>query len=356
MRKIKLRFTLILCLLLASIVPYALAADNADATFTRRIDAELLPAFETLPPFNFSETGVESYVETFARLVDSPNLPQDPEVNVYNVTIPNGGKSDDLRLRVYEPEVKKGALAGIYWIHGGGFLFGVPEQDEAQSLRFAKEVGAVVVAVDYRLAPRHRYPVSLEDCYAGLVWFADNAKNLGVDKKRIAVAGASAGGNLCAAVTLLARDRNGPKLAFQMPLYPMLDDRFITPSSNEDIDARVWNPVANRYAWQAYIGDLVGTNAVTPYMAPARASDLSDLPPAYSCVGELDPFRDEVIDYMARLAQAGVPAELHLYPGGYHAFDAIAPDAEYSKRVVNEYVYVLQKALQPASNAREGGQ
>ena len=214
-----------------------------------------------------------------------------------------------------------------------------------QSICFAKEVGAVVVAVDYRLAPENKYPASLNDCYTALVYLFKNADKLGVDKERIAVAGASAGGGLCAATALMARDKGEYKLAFQMPLYPMIDDRFQTPASQENIDLRVWNNVANKYAWHAYIGDLAGTDEVSYYMASARAKDLTGLPPAYSCVGNLDPFRDDTINYMARLAQAGVPAELHVYPGAYHAFEVIAPDTQYAKDVVNEYVKILNKAL-----------
>ncbi|MGL5512420.1 MAG: alpha/beta hydrolase [Sporomusa sp.] len=342
-----LSLALVICLVLAAYLPSVMAMENTHKLppTIERIDPELLPAFESQQPLDFEKNSIKPFREYFASLVDSPDLPYDSAVKVYNVHISGADNQTNLRLRIYEPTVKKDNLAGIYWIHGGGFLFGVPEQDEAQSIRFAKEVGVVVVAVDYRLAPEHPYPAALNDCYAGLIWFAQNSETLGVDKDRIAVAGASAGGGLCASVSLLARDKGGPKLAFQMPLYPMIDDRFITPASREEIDFRVWNATANRYAWQAYIGDLTGSSKVSEYMAPARAADLAGLPPAYSCVGNLDPFRDDTIDYMARLVQAGVPAELHLYPGAYHAFEVIAVDTDYCKRVVDEYVLVLQRAL-----------
>ena len=201
------------------------------------------------------------------------------------------------------------------------------------------------MAVDYRLAPEHPYPAPLDDCYAGLAWVAREADSLGVDKKRLAVAGASAGGGLTAAVTLKARDLGGPALAFQMPLYPMIDDRFQSPASWEDFGTKVWNNKDNRLAWKAYLGDLAGTDQVVPYMAPARGVDLSGLPPAYSCVGALDPFRDDAITYMSRLAQAGVPVEFHIYPGAYHAFEVLAPDSDYAKRASAEYVRVLKRAL-----------
>jgi acetyl esterase/lipase len=299
MKKFKISLMLVLCIVVQVASSIAFAQDTIHqlpSVFEQRIDKELLPAFIANQPLDFEKTGVEPLREYFASLVESPNLPGDPEVKVYNVSIARLDNAENLRLRIYEPVTKKANLAGIYWIHGGGFLFGVPEQDEAQSIRFAKEVGAVVVAVDYRLAPENPYPAALNDSYAGLVWFAQNAASLGVDKSRIAVAGASAGGNLCAAVALLARDQGGPKLAFQMPLYSMIDDRLLSPASREDIDMRVWNPTANRYAWNTYIGELAGSDKATEYMAPARAADLSGLPPAYSCVGNLDPFRDDTIN------------------------------------------------------------
>ncbi len=260
--------------------------------------------------------------------------------------IPAKDGAGEIRLRIYRPVNSPDQAPGIFWIHGGGFLFGAPEQDEAQSIRWAKEVGAVVAAVDYRLAPENPYPAPLDDCYAGLVWLAENAESLGVDPTRLAVAGASASGGLTASVALMARDLGGPALALQMPLYPMIDDRFSTPASREDFGRKVWNNNDNRYAWNAYLGDLAGTDQVVAYMAPARATDLSGLPPTYSCVGTLDPFRDDTISYMARLAQAGVPVEFHLYPGAYHAFEVLAPDTQIGQRAADEYVRVLKKALE----------
>lgn len=323
------------------------AAGWAAGDFASRLDPELVPAFEQSYAMDLARTGPDFLKQRAAGLVGSPSLPKDEAVEVHDRYIPNGDGTGELRLRIYTPKETEGPLPCIYWIHGGGFLFGVPEQNEAQSLRFAREVGAVVVAVDYRLAPEHPYPAPLEDCYAGLRWVFQHGEELGVDTERVAVAGASAGGNLCAAVTLLARDRGEFMPAFQMPLYPMLDDRMETPSSREETDPRVWNSDANRYGWHAYIRDIAGTDAVTSYMAPAREEDLSGLPPAYSCIGTLEPFRDEVIRYMARLAQAGVPVEFHIYPRAFHAFEAVARGTEYSRQVEDEYVQVLKKALHP---------
>lgn len=347
MRKFSLGLKVALCfwLLAASPSVFAQPDNNRSESLESRIDPVLLEAYQQQPPLRLAQNGLEGFRSFFQSLVGSPDLPQDPAIEVYDVMIPGRDPRVEIRLRIYKPHNLLQIAPGIYWIHGGGFLFGAPEQDEAQSLRWAREVGAVVVAVDYRLAPEHPYPAPLDDCYGGLLWFAQNAESLGVDKNRLAVAGASAGGGLTAAVSLMARDLGGPSLAFQMPLYPMIDDRFQTPASREDFGDKVWNNTDNLYAWRSYIGHLMGTGQVTPYMAPARATDLSGLPPAYSSVGTLDPFRDDTINYLARLAQAGVPVEFHLYPGAYHAFEVLAPDTEYAQRASKEYVRVLKKAL-----------
>lgn len=335
----------VLCALLAAVSTVSFAGSG---TYLAEVDPEIRAGIEHCLPMTFDRPGVlDEFRARTNSLVGSDALPKDDAVQVYDVYVPAQEGTEPLRLRVYRPVDAEGNLAGIYWIHGGGFLFGVPEQNEGLCIRFAKEVGAVVVSPDYRLAPEHPYPAALDDSYAGLVWFFDNAASLGVDEARIAVAGASAGGNLCAATVLMARDKGEVAPAFQMPLYPMIDDRFATPASHEVMDERVWNNEANEFAWKAYIGDAMGTDEATAYMAPSRAEDLSGLPPAYSCVGTLDPFRDDTMTYMARLAQAGVPTEFHLYPGAYHSFETIAPDTDYARRTVDEYIRVLKKALQP---------
>ena len=339
---------LTICLLLSPFTARLWAQTAVQAQqlpLEERIAPELLDAYIKMPPLDLSPDGLKNLRVFFTGLTGSDKLPADPAVTVYDSLIPGRSSGDKIRLRIYKPVAMPDKAPGIYWIHGGGFLFGAPEQDEAQSIRWAKEIGAVVVAVDYRLAPEHPYPAPLDDCYAGLAWFAQEAESLGVDKNRLAVAGASAGGGLTAALALMARDLGGPALAFQMPLYPMIDDRFLTPASRENFGDKVWNNTDNLFAWRAYLGDVAGTGQAVAYMAPARAIDLSGLPPAYSCVGTLDPFRDDAVTYMSRLAQAGVPVEFHLYPGAYHAFEVLAPDTDYAKRASTEYIGVLKRAL-----------
>lgn len=266
------------------------------------------------------------------------------KVRVTDKHIPGHEKGQNIRVRIYEPVMPVKTISpGLYWIHGGGYLSGTPEMNDELCERFVLEAGCVVVSVAYRLAPEHPYPAGVEDCYAGLKWVAGHAAELGIDAERIGVAGHSAGGGLTAAVSLMARDRGGPEIAFQMPLCPMLDYRNTTVSSREITDTRVWNYYSNEAAWKAYLGDQ--TEDVPAYASPVQAEDLSGLPPTYTMVGSADPFRDETIEYISRLSQAGVQAEFHLYPGCFHGFEGIAPQAEVSQRAIRGYVNALKRSL-----------
>jgi acetyl esterase/lipase len=193
------------------------------------------------------------------------------------------------------------------------------------------ELGAVVVSVEYRLAPEHPHPAPVEDCYAGLVWTAEHADELGIDPQRLLIYGGSAGGGLSAGTALLARDRGGPPLSHQILLCPMLDDRGITQSSQELDGEGVWDRNANLTGWTALLGADRGGPDVSPYAAPARATDLSGLPPTYLDVGTVETFRDETIEYAARLARAGVSVELHVWAGAFHGFEGFAPQAAVSQ-------------------------
>jgi acetyl esterase/lipase len=237
------------------------------------------------------------------------------------------------------------APAAIYDVHGGGFLLGSIDMFDAHNLRLARELGVVVVTVDYRLAPEHPYPAPLEDCYAGLVWTAKNADALGIDPSRIAIHGESAGGGLCAGLALLARDRGGPSIAFQYLGVPELDDRLDTPSMQAFTDTPIWNRPNAVVSWDAYLGaGKRGTPDVPIYAAPARATDLTDLPPAYVSVMEFDPLRDEGIAYAQGLMHAGVSVELHAFPGTFHG-SAMVEQAAVSRREADEALVVLRRGL-----------
>jgi acetyl esterase/lipase len=223
-------------------------------------------------------------------------------------------------------------------------MIGSVEAEHAGAALMAIDSGAVVVSVDYRLAPEHPYPAGLHDCYAALTYLHAEAGALGVDPGRVAVVGASAGGGLSAATALLARDLGGPPLCFQMLEIPELDDRLDTPSMQAFVDSPVWNRPLAVISWRAYLGELSGAHDIPVYAAPARASDLSGLPPAYISTAENDPLRDEGIIYAMRLLQAGVSVELHQFPGTFHG-SALVTTAAVSKRAQRETATVLRKAL-----------
>ncbi|MFJ3325809.1 alpha/beta hydrolase [Streptomyces griseus] len=278
-------------------------------------------------------------------------FPQPAEgVRVTDHRLPGPGA---VRLRVHRPRAAPtGPLPCLVWMHGGGMVLGTPEMDDARLSAYVLEAGCAVVSVDYRLAPEHPYPAPVEDCYRALRWTAEQADALGVDPERLAVGGISAGGGLAAATALLARDRGGPRLAFQLLLCPMLDDRNATASSREFTDPVTWPRANNLYGWAALLGPLADGDEVPPYAAPARATDLSGLPPAYVDVGELEVFRDECAQYALRLIAAGVSAEFHLWPGAFHGFDGVLPHLTLPRRAAAEQIAVLRRALgNPAQGA-----
>jgi acetyl esterase/lipase len=293
------------------------------------------------------ELGGDTPIEEIRKGMPIAPIAEPEKIKIWDEHTDSNGY--DLRIRLYEPkdrpEVEIGAF---YWMHGGGMALGTPEVDDAVCARIALELGILVASVDYRLTPEHPYPVPLEDAYKGLLWLAGNADELGIDKSRIAIGGASAGGNLCAAIALLTRDRKGPEVFFQMPLFPMLDDRMDTPSAKEftaEVIPFAWNTDGSRIAWDWYLRDVDRDN-VPVYAAPARAEDLSGLPPAYSCGSEFDPLRDETVDYIMRLIRAGVSAELHLYAGAFHGFEMEMNGSEVGRRARDEYTDALKRAFE----------
>jgi acetyl esterase/lipase len=213
----------------------------------------------------------------------------------------------------------------------------------------------VVVSVDYRLAPEHPFPAAVDDCYAGLEWTVSHAAELDIDPDRVGVGGSSAGGALAAAVALMARDRSGPALAVQILNYPVIDDRMDTPSMRSFDATPLWTSGASADMWQHYLGDPDGRGEVSAYAAPGRATDLSSLPPAYVLTAELDPLRDEGIDYARRLMEAAVPTELHTVAGACHGFDIIAAGGTLGQRAIEEQVRALVRGLRPRSDESAAG-
>lgn len=246
----------------------------------------------------------------------------------------------ELLLRWYAPPGEPTGAAALY-IHGGGMIMGSVDLNDAGIASFAEFSGVPMLAVDYRLAPEFPHPTPVEDCYAALLWLAEQAPSLGVDPARIAVMGDSAGGGLAAGVSLLARDRSGPVLARQILVYPMLDDRNLAPDPRFT-GLITWNYDDNRTGWQALLGDAAGGPDVSPYAAPARATYLDALPPTYLDVGDLDIFLDEDLAFAARLAASDVPVELHVYPGAPHGFELYAPDSDLAARARTDRIRALR--------------
>jgi acetyl esterase/lipase len=235
-------------------------------------------------------------------------------------------------------------LACIVDYHGGAFTYGTAQMDHPANVRIASQLGVVVVSVDYRLAPESPFPAGAEDCYAGLLWVHANAAELGIDSDRVAVMGGSAGGALAAAVALMARDRNGPPICFQSLQIPVTDERLESWSSRTFTETPLFSRPGAEVMWERYLGTGYQDRETSPYAAPARATDLSGLPPAYVQTADLDPLRDEGIGYAQRLLQAGVSVELHTFPGTFHG-SGLALHASVSQRAAQEMVDVLGTAL-----------
>lgn len=254
---------------------------------------------------------------------------------------PDGSK---LRICVYSPLSPKQEVPGILWIHGGGYAMGAPEQEEKFVKRFIDVSGCVVVSPDYTLSVDAPYPAALEDCYLALLWLKDHGKEYGMREDQLMIGGDSAGGGLTAAITLYARDKKEVALAFQMPLYPMIDDRMNTESA-KDNDAPIWNSKSNDTAWRLYLGELFGKADIPVYAAPQRAEDLTGLPPACSFVGSIEPFRDETISYINKLKDQGISVHFTIFEGCFHGFDIICGKTTIAKEastfLMDNYKYAI---------------
>ncbi|WP_379141315.1 alpha/beta hydrolase [Paenibacillus sp. sgz500992] len=307
-----------------------------------RILPELREVYSQFPGFQLDEN-----LEWSRSLVSAAPVKRSEHVNTTSRKIPGAG--GEMLVKIYEPAGRTDdLLPAMLWIHGGGYVLGHPDMDDELCEHFVQTAECVVVSVNYRLAPEHPYPAAIDDCYAGLVWMTEEAELLGIDVNRVAIAGASGGGGLTAALALMARDKGGPSIIFQMPLYPMLDNRNITPSSHEITEkGAIWNRMDNLAAWNMYLGEENDVSGGSPYAVPSRAENLAGLPPTYTCVGQLDLFRDETIEYVTRLAQAGVDVEFHLYPGCFHLFEIFVPEAEVSQRAVRGCMDAMARALHP---------
>jgi acetyl esterase/lipase len=305
------------------------------------IDPDIRPLLADFKDFHVA-------LETLGVLRSRPLAPPAPlsnDVERVDHTVPGPEGAPAVVVRVHRPKGIEGALPCVYSIHGGGYVMGSAAGDDARFDSWCPRHQCVGVSVEYRLAPETPFPGPLEDCYSGLAWVYEHANELGVDPGRIGIMGASAGGGLAAGLALLARDRGQLSVAFQLLIYPMIDDRQTTNSSR--MAAPIWNPAANEFGWRSYLGPLYGSGDIPPYAAASRATDLRGLPPGYIMVGTIDGFHDEDVDYAVRLNQAGVPTELHVYAGAPHGFDNMmmaVPVAKRARRAMNEW---LERRLHP---------
>lgn len=267
---------------------------------------------------------------------------------VYAASATRGTRIENLgtvTVRVHRPPPTSSppAAPGLLWIHGGGFVIGTAAQDDALCRHLSQSLGLVVASVEYRLAPEHRFPAALEDCYTALQWMARQPY---VDSSRLAIGGASAGGGLAAALALLARDRGELHPVLQLLAYPMLDDRTATRADPGHRHRRLWDNRANRYGWDSYLGIPAGSPTVSPLAAPARQTDLEGLPPAWIGVGTLDLFYDEDTAYADRLRDAGIACTLSTVEGAFHGFDLIKPKAEVSRQFRSDQAAALLGAFE----------
>ncbi len=293
------------------------------------LDPEIAEALKALPPMNGFAVDQLPAMRA-ARDAQLVNIQLSDLVERTDYTVPGPDGAPDVVIRVHRPRGATGDLPCLYFMHGGGYVFGTYAGDDLRFDKWCPMLNCVGVSVEYRLAPETPYPGPLEDCYVALKWVHQNAARLGIDSTRLGIGGASAGGGLAAGLALLVRDRGEIPLAFQLLIYPMIDDKLVTESSTWEVP--IWNPRSNNDGWTAYLGGPRGGDNVSPYAAASRATDLAGLPPAYVMVGALDGFLDEDVDYAMRLTHAGVPTELHVYPGGPHGFDGLLPGTQLARR------------------------
>jgi acetyl esterase/lipase len=316
---------------------------NVDELLDREVEVALIASGFGSVVYPLDPAGVPEFRANRVTVT----VPLDPASNITirDVAVPGPQGDPDVIVRIYSPPARTEPRPCAYWIHGGGYIFGTIDMSDPRCVQTAEMLDCVVVSVDYRLAPEHPFPAPLEDCYAGLAWTSAHADELGIDRERIVIVGQSAGGGLAAGLALLVRDRAEIPLCYQLLIYPMIDDR--NTSTSSQLVTKVWTREANLLGWRCYLGHEPGVGDVSPYAAAARAEDLRGLAPAFIGVGTLDVFRDENIEYAQRLLAAGVPTELHVYPGAPHGFEGLAPQAAVSQQFLRDIADALRRAMYP---------
>src|SRR5271156_6130906 len=285
------------------------------------VDPELRDALALWPLLPLSAESLTRRRANALELIGAVPKPNLPDIVTDEIHVESAFGAKPIRVLTYRPVKSNGSLPVILHIHGGGFVMGAPEMKDAENRLFASELKCAIYSVDHRLAPESPHPAPVEDIYSLLAWLHAYAGRLGLDPDRIGIKGESGGGGFAAGAALFARDRRGPKFAFQHLIYPMIDDRTaVREDLHPFVGEFVWTQADNYFGWRSLLAEEPGSADVSPYAAAARAADVSGLPPTYISVGGLDLFLEENATYGHRLSRAGIPVEFHLYPRAYHGF------------------------------------
>ncbi|MCA0456361.1 MAG: alpha/beta hydrolase [Chloroflexi bacterium] len=309
------------------------------------VHSDLQGDLKKIPQFTFASWNLW-LIRMLTNLQPKPKMPED--LIIENRFILSSKSNHRIRLRVYRPKLAPTKIPVLLWIHGGGYIIGKPEMDDSRCIQFVRETGIVVVSVDYRLAPKHPFPIPLEDSYDALKWVHAHASELGVDPARIAIGGASAGGGLAASLVQLAVDRQEVKPIFQLLVYPMLDDKTVDRTDVADKVYFNWNVNSNRFGWESYLAAKAGTTNLPAYAVPSRRMTLASLPPAWIGVGTLDLFYDEDAAYAQRLKHDGVKCDLFVVEGAFHGFDVFGA-SQVVRVFQNAQIEALRRYLLPAT-------
>jgi acetyl esterase/lipase len=286
------------------------------------VDPELRDALALWPVEPLTADSLAQRRAALLEVVGAVPKPDLPNINADEIRVESAFGAEPIRVLTYRPVTSDSPLPTIVHIHGGGFVAGAPEMKDVENRLLASDLRCAIYSLDYRLAPETPHPGPLEDVYSVFAWLHENAGQLGLDPARIGIKGESGGGGLAAATVLYARDRQGPKFAFQHLIYPMIDDRTaIRKNLHPHVREFVWTQEHNYFGWRSLLGREPGSDDVSPYAAASRATDVSGLPPTYISVGGLDLFLEENMIYADRLSRAGVPVEFHMYPRAYHGFN-----------------------------------
>ena len=309
------------------------------------VDPELRDALALWPVEPLTADSLAQRRTNSLEIISTIPKPDLPDIAAGEIRVASSFGADPIRVLTYRPVKSGNPLPTIVHVHGGGFVAGAPEMKDVENRLLASKLRCAIYSIDYRLAPEAPHPAPLEDIYSVFAWLHGNAGQLGLDPARIGIKGESGGGGFAAAAALYARDRDGPKFAFQHLIYPMIDDRTaVRKDLHPHVGEFVWTQQHNYFGWHSLLGREPGSADVSPYAAASRAADVSGLPPTYISVGGLDLFLEENMTYGDRLSRAGVPVEFHLYPRAYHGFYRV-PSARVTKQAERDNLEALRRFL-----------